>query len=158
ALGGPERHAEEIGDLLVSEVLEEGQAQGLALGRRQGRDGLANNRAPVLTPGLLGRAGARFGYTRNLQALRVCLDFDPTTPPAQFIEHAQVCDPQHPGAKSASCGVEGAGLAPDRHEDILDDLLGSGGADRLSGQVEDERRVTAVEWAKGLLPAGGKLA
>ena len=61
ALGGPEREVQEVGDLLVGEVFEEGQAQRLSLGRRQRRDGLADDRAAVrrARPPRAGRGRAR---------------------------------------------------------------------------------------------------
>ena len=157
-LGGPDGEVQEVGDLLVGEVFEEGQAQRLSLGRRQCRDGRADDPAAVLEPGLLGGAGAGLGHAREAEALRVRFDAGPPATPAQLVEHAEVGDPQDPGAEGASRRVEGAGLAPDRHKDVLDDLLGGGAVERLSRQVEDQRRVTAVERAERVLPAGGELA
>jgi hypothetical protein len=66
-------------------------------------------------------------------------------------------DPQHPGAKRSPCRIKGTGLAPDRHEDVLDDLLGGRAVDRLGRQVEDEGRIPAVKRAERLLAAGGEL-
>ena len=157
-LGGSEGEVQEVGDLLVSEIFEEGQAQRLSLGRRRRRDGRADDHAAVRAPGLLGRAGAGLGHAPEAEALGVRLDPHPPAAPAQLVEHAEVGDPQDPGAEGAPRRVEGAGLATDRHEDVLDDLLGGGAVDRLGRHVEDQRRVAAVERAERVLPAGGELA
>ena len=111
-----------------------------------------------VAPGRLGRAGAGLGHAPDAEALGVGFDLEPPAAPPQLVEHAEVGDPQDPGAEGASRRVEGAGLAPDRDEDVLDDLLGGGAAERLGGQVEDQRRVTAVEQAERVLTPGGEVA
>ena len=57
-------------------------------------------------------------------------------------------DAQYPGTKGTSRRVEGTGLAPDRHEHILNDFLGGGAANRLSCHVVNQRRITAVKRAE----------
>ena len=57
ALGRAQRQIEEGGDLLVGQVFEEGQAERLALGRRQGIHGRPHGGAAMLAPDRLGGAG-----------------------------------------------------------------------------------------------------
>src|SRR5207245_7302021 len=63
---------------------------------------------------------------------------------------------KYPWTKGAPFGGEGAGFAPDREEDVLDDLLRGGAIQCVGGQGEDPRRVAAVERPERLLPAGGE--
>ena len=127
-----------VGDLLVSQVVEEGEAQGLSLRWRQRSDGLADNRLAMLAPGFLRWAGTGLGNTIRAQSFRVRHDLDPPPAPTQLVDHAEVGDPQDPGAKGAARWVKSTGLAPDRHEDVLNDLFSGGGAERLGCHVVDQ--------------------
>ena len=158
ALGRAQRHLEEGGDLLVRQVLEEGQAQRLALGRRQLRDGRAEEPAAVLVPGLLVGAGAGLGHAREAQALRV--PFDAGTPATlpKLVDHAEVGDLQDPGTEGASRGSKVPALRQTATKTSWTTSSAVARSSVRAARSEDQRRVTAVERAERLLPAGGELA
>src|SRR5581483_7997251 len=77
---------------------------------------------------------------------------------SQLVEDAEVGDPEDPRAEATPRRVERRRLPPDRDEDILDDLLGPGPAERPGGEAEDRRRVAAVERAEGVPLSRGEAA
>ena len=77
-------------------------------------------------------------------------------PPPKFIDDPEVGDLKRLGSERPPLRRERGGLAPNRQEDFLHDLLGGRAAQRLGREREDPRRVPALERTQGLLMAGGK--
>src|SRR5205807_3516817 len=100
--------------------------------------------------------GSGIREPRREQTLPVRLDPRLPARMPEFIQNPIVGDLKYPWTKGAPLGGEGAGFAPDREEDVLDDLLRGGAIQCVGGQGEDPRRVAAVERPERLLPSGGQ--
>jgi hypothetical protein len=152
---GPERQVQFGGHFLVGPVLEKGQAHCPSLRGRE-RFHRGEHGCPLFfsCDDLVGvRGGVR--QVRHPQIHRTVHQLRPPAAPPKFVEDPVVRDLKHPRAEPAPRWVERAGLAPDREEDFLDDLLGGGPIKDLSGETEDPGGVAVVEGLERLLPAAG---
>src|SRR6266404_2012090 len=153
-----ERQAELGRDLLVREVVEEGETECFALRRWKLVECRLQDGATVLLPRCLCRPGVAGGETREHEPLWVGYDLWLAAPAAQLVQEAEVCDLQDPRAHRAPLGFEPSGVAPDRQEDLLDEVFGSRPIERLDGQAEDHAGEATVEQPECLRGAVGDLA
>src|SRR5208337_3707724 len=132
-------------DLVVGQVLEEGQAQGLALSRGQPVHGGAHGFGAIGEPGLLDGTFVPAGQPVDELPVRVRLGSRAAAPMAELIEHFEMDDLEEPGSEEPLLPLEAGRLGPDREKDFLDEVLGRRGPEALGGDVIHEGGVAAEQ-------------
>ena len=139
-LGGPVRHAEQVGDLAMFEPLDVVKHEDGARAGRQRRE-----RAFEIQPIDDAQHGPYGAWTRDHVAVELLSHLRPPTGPASKVVDAEVRrEPVQPGAQGRFTLVR-LELAVRRQEGFLEQVFGLDASHQAANQPEEARRVGSVK-------------